>query len=139
MLFDPSTDFGARVQQRLIDEQVIWLTTVRPDGLPQPSPVWFLWNGTSILVYNKPNTPRLRNLVQNPLVSLHFDSNGTGGDIIILSGTAQIDPDMPAADQNQPFLNKYQEELNKWPAENYARLYCVALRITPESVRGFLR
>lgn len=137
MLFDATTNFGARVQQRLINEKVLWLTTVRSDGMPQPSPVWFLWDGTTMLVYSKPNSPRVRNIAQNPNVAVHFDSNGTGGDIIILSGTAQIDPSVPPADQVLPFFNKYHEEWEKH-TEPYTEAYHVAIRITPVSVRGFL-
>ena len=51
---DPSTPFGQRVQRRLRDEQVIWLTTVGADGTPQPNPVWFLVDGTTVVVYNRP-------------------------------------------------------------------------------------
>ena len=45
MLIDSSTEFGKRVEQRLRDEQIGWIVTVGTDGTPQPSPVWFLWDG----------------------------------------------------------------------------------------------
>ena len=35
-------EFGQRAAERLRTEEVIWLTTVGNDGMPQPSPVWFL-------------------------------------------------------------------------------------------------
>ncbi len=38
---DTTTDFGKRLQERLRDEEIVWLVTVSPDGVPQPSPVWF--------------------------------------------------------------------------------------------------
>ncbi len=38
---DTSTEFGARVARRLGDEHIVWLTTVRRDQAPQPSPVRF--------------------------------------------------------------------------------------------------
>ena len=37
---DPSTPFGERVQRRLREELLVWLTTVGRDGAPQPNPVW---------------------------------------------------------------------------------------------------
>ena len=83
---DTSTPFGARVERRLREEQIGWLTTVRGDGLPQPSPVWFLWDGETILIYSRPDTPRLRNIAGNPKVALNLDGDGRGGDIVILSG-----------------------------------------------------
>jgi hypothetical protein len=42
MEIDTSTEFGARATRHIDDDQIIWLTTVGPDGTPQPSPIWFL-------------------------------------------------------------------------------------------------
>lgn len=39
----PDTAINARVQKRLREEEIAWITTVRRDGQPQPVPVWFLW------------------------------------------------------------------------------------------------
>src|SRR5260221_14203990 len=66
---------GRRAAERLRDEIIAWLATVRPDGQPQPSPVWFLWQEPDILMYSKPNTPKLRNLEGNPRVALHLEGN----------------------------------------------------------------
>ena len=75
MEIDTSTEFGARVEQRLADERIIWLVTTDREGAPQPSPVWFIWDGESALMYSQPNTPKLRNIEANPRVSLHFNSD----------------------------------------------------------------
>src|SRR5918992_1573107 len=48
---DTSTEFGVQVQRRLADERIGWLTTVRPDGMPQPAPVWFHWDGETLLIF----------------------------------------------------------------------------------------
>ena len=49
---DVSTPFGKRIAERLETEIMVWLTTVAPDGAPQPNPVWFLWDGSTLLVYS---------------------------------------------------------------------------------------
>ena len=85
---DTTTPFGERAARRLRDEPLAWLVTVSPAGQPQPSPIWFEWDGSSILLYSKPDTPKLRNIAANPRVTLHLDGNGHGGDIVIVSGTA---------------------------------------------------
>ena len=59
-MIDLSTELGARVARRLEQELIIWLTTVRVDGTPQPSPVWFLWADQSLLIYSQPNKQKLR-------------------------------------------------------------------------------
>jgi hypothetical protein len=60
VLIDTSTDFGQRVTGRLHEEIVIWLVTVDPNGTPEPSPVWFYWDGDAFLIYSLPGTPRER-------------------------------------------------------------------------------
>jgi hypothetical protein len=37
-----SGELGARAQERVATELVIWLTTVAPSGTPHPRAVWFL-------------------------------------------------------------------------------------------------
>jgi PPOX class probable F420-dependent enzyme len=63
---DPSTPFGERVARRLRDERLIWLTTVDAKGMPQPTPVWFLWDAatSTILIYSRADANRLAHLQQ---------------------------------------------------------------------------
>ena len=75
MQIDTSTPFGERVARRLEQEIVVWLTTVRPNGTPEPSPVWFLWDGQTALIYSRPNNQKLRNIAANPNVALSFDGS----------------------------------------------------------------
>jgi PPOX class probable F420-dependent enzyme len=106
---DASAEFGQRVIRRLDDEEVIWLITAHPGGTPQPNPVWFLWENGTFLVYTQPNSVKLRNIAQNPRVSVHFNSDSGGGDVIIFAGEAEIDRDTPPADQNTAYFNKYRQ------------------------------
>lgn len=138
MMIDTATDFGARVARRLSDDQIVWLATVRRDGTPQPSPVWFLWDGESVLIYSQPNTPKLRNIAHNPTVALHFNSDRYGNDVVIFTGEARIVDDVPPVDEVPAFVAKYREDLAPGgDAENMARDYTVAIRVTPTGLRGF--
>jgi PPOX class probable F420-dependent enzyme len=136
---DPATPFGQRVQQRLRDEQVIWLTTVGADGTPQPNPVWFLVDGTTVLVYNRPDAHRLAHIRRNPRVTLNFDGNGRGGDIIVLSGRGEIAADQPLPHEFPPYLAKYRAAAEQISdnVEEFSAEYSIALRITVDRVRGF--
>ena len=55
-----------RVRPMLTAEPVVWLSTVRPDGLPHLVPTWFWWDGEALLVFSKPNAVKVRNLRANP-------------------------------------------------------------------------
>jgi PPOX class probable F420-dependent enzyme len=137
-MFDQSTEFGARVARRLHDEWIIWLTTVRADGMPQPVPVWFLWDGQTFLIYSQPDTPKLRNIARNPKVALHFDGDGQGGNIVVFNGEARVDPQAPPADQVAAYVEKYREAIAQiaMTPESFARSYSVAIRVTPTRLRG---
>jgi PPOX class probable F420-dependent enzyme len=135
---DLSTEFGARVERRLHEERVIWLTTVRPDMTPQPSLVWFVWDAGTLLIYSKPNTPKLRNIEQNPTVALNFDSDGRGGNMVIFTGTAIIDTQAPSLDQVAAYVEKYAPNIagmNLTPA-TFGKAYSVPIRVTPIRLRG---
>ena len=139
MQLDRSTEFGARVARRLESEPVAWLTTVRADGQPQPSPVWFLWDGDSILIYSRPNQPKLRNIAGNPKVSLSFNSDGDGGDVVVISATAQHDQAAPAVDQLPAYVAKYSSAIAalNMTVAGFAESYSAAIRLKPLGVRGF--
>ena len=125
--------FGEKDARRLREEEIAWLTTVGPDGLPRPVPIWFLWDGESFLIYSKPDKPKLRNIAHNAKVALNLNSNPTGEDVLIIYGTARVDPAAPAATEVPAYLEKYRRgiaEIFKTPAE-FAAEYSVALRLTP--------
>jgi len=136
-MIDLSSERGIRVTERLDQELIIWLTTVRADGTPQPSPVWFLWVNQTILIYSEPNKQKLRNIAQNSKVALNFNSNQTGGDIAIMAGAAQIEHQAPA-DQLSAYLEKHRAAIANIgiPAAGFAQRYSVAIRVTPTSLRG---
>jgi PPOX class probable F420-dependent enzyme len=139
VLPDPSTPFGERVARRLRAERVIWLTTVGADGTPQPNPVWFLWDDDSFLVYNRADAKRLEHIARNPRVAFNFDGNGSGGDIIVITGDARITQDDPPADRHPTYAEKYADFIARryeTPAK-FAAAYPVTLRVMPTRIRGF--
>jgi PPOX class probable F420-dependent enzyme len=136
-MIDTSTPAGRRAAERLRDEIIAWLITVRRDGQPQPSPVWFLWQDPDILMYSKPNTPKLRNLEGNPRVALHLEGNGMGGDVVVLEGIAEPDPSAPPASAVPEYVAKYRERIAAlgWTLESFSADYSIPLRIRPGRAR----
>jgi PPOX class probable F420-dependent enzyme len=137
-LIDESTEVGARVARRLRDETVVWLTTVTRSGAPLPRPVGFLWDGgTNVFVYSQPGA-RIRNIQRNPKVTLNFDGDGQGGDIVVLSGTAEVDESRPSAAENTAWLAKYVTEWERsgMTAEAFAQRFSVPVRIRINAVNG---
>jgi PPOX class probable F420-dependent enzyme len=138
MEIDTSTDFGARATRHLEGDRIVWLATVGPDGTPQPSPVWFLWDGDTVLIYSQPSTPKLRNIAQRPRVSLHFNCTESGGDVVVITGDASVDTGVPPVDANADYRDKYADGIRAigMTPETFAQAYSVPIRIRPTSLRG---
>ena len=123
--------------RRLRDEKVAWLTTVRRDGQPQSSPVWFLWRDGEVVVYSKPTTQKVRNVQANPKVAVHLRDIDDGGDVISIEGEAAIDEHYPAASAIPAYVKKYRTliaDLGMDPM-SFAKAYSVPIRIRPTRTR----
>ena len=139
-LIDARTKFGVRAERRLREDRIGWLVTVGQDGTPQPNAVWFAWDGSSLLIYSMPDQAKLRHIARNPRVALHLDSQDHGDDIVVVTGTAAVDPTAPTANVNPTYVQKYAAEMARLELgtpEVMAQTYSVAIRITPSKVRGF--
>src|SRR5215208_5804742 len=138
MEIDTSTDFGARVARPLADDRIVWLATVGADGTPQPSPVWFLWDGDTALIYSQATTPKLRNIERHPRVSLHFNCTASGDDVVILTGDASIETGTAAANENSAYVDKYTDGIGSigMTPEAFAQSFSVPIRVRPTSLRG---
>jgi len=136
-MIDLTSKLGVHVAKRLQEEQILWLTTVGSDGMPQPNPVWFHWDGETIHVRTQPNSQKLKNIARNPKVSVNFQANKEGGDVTVLTGEATIDRKPPKPDPK--YIEKYREEIPKigHTPESLAASYNVLIRITPKKLRGF--
>ncbi len=137
-MIDLNTEYGQRVARRLAEERIGWLTTVDGSGMPQPRPVWFLWQEDSLLIYSRPATHKLEHIARNPHVALNLDGDGLGGDIVVLTGSAQIDPAAPPADQSPAYVGKYADGMARigMTARQFASVYSVAIRLTVSGLRG---
>ena len=138
-MLDPSKPAHARAAQRLRSERIAWLTTVRADGQAQSSPVWFLWDDGTFLVFSQPGAQKVRNLTANPKVALHLGDDGSGDDIVTVEGTAAVEPDSPRADRVEAYLAKYQEAIEALGYEPgpFARTYSTAIRVRPTRIRAW--
>jgi PPOX class probable F420-dependent enzyme len=119
---------------------VAWLTTVRADGQPQSSYVWFHFDGTDLLVFSQPDAGKIRNVRANPKVSFHLDGDGIGGRVLTIDADAELlDGDVDEA-RTADYLAKYDEairtQLKSTPEEIHAQ-FGAALRITPTRVRSW--
>jgi PPOX class probable F420-dependent enzyme len=133
-------DIPEKALRRLNDDRLVWLTTVDGTGTPQTSLVWFLWGGDEVLVYSGGGKPKVRNILERPRVSLAFNSNDVGGDVVVIDGDARVSAGDPPVHENRPYLARYEGwitgRLGLTP-EQFTKRYDTAIRIRPTRVRAW--
>jgi len=136
-MIDLTTELGVRAAKRLKDEYLVWLTTVSESGAPEPNPVWFYWDGKALIMYSQPSAYKVANIARNPNVSVNFQADEEGGDIIVLTGTAALDRKPPRHDPM--YIEKYRDHIPKigLTPESLAATYSVQVTVTPKKLRGF--
>lgn len=135
-MLSEETPFTLRAKRHLINDPIVWFTTVDSRGRPQPNPVWFLWNGAeALLIYNKENARRLRHVASNPNVAVNF--NVQTGDVLMLTGTAHRVEAGPAHG-NQEYVKKYGPSMVRiaGSTEQMGLNYPVALEVIISGIRG---
>jgi PPOX class probable F420-dependent enzyme len=122
-----------QIEKHLVNDQIVWLTTVTPTLRPAPRPVWFLWDGTAITIYSQPDGAKLKHLAANDHVSLNFNCTPGGGDVVVISGRAERVATAPLPSQLPGLLDKYRGAIEAMgnPTEWYDS-YSTAIRVTPE-------
>lgn len=119
-----------RAAERLREDHVVWLTTINADGQPQSTPVWFVWDDGSFLIYSQATAPKLANIRANPRVSLHLDDNA-GSEVATFEGEATIEDGAPRTDKLTAYAEKYREAIAGlgYDERRFAEEYSVAIRV----------
>src|SRR5438445_11243699 len=68
------------------------LAYVWMDGTPRVIPIWFHWNGSEFVMGTPPNAPKLKALARNPKVSLTIDDNTFPHKVLLVRGSARLEP-----------------------------------------------
>jgi PPOX class probable F420-dependent enzyme len=128
-----------RPAHRLATEPIGWLTTVRADGVPQSSPVWFVVHEVAVYIRSQPNAAKLRNISTHQAVGFHLDGDGNGGDIITMEGTAEVLDEAPSGLMDA-YLAKYDQLIRTrmgTTPEQLETQFSSTIRITPRRARAW--
>ena len=129
---DPSAA-AARIDRMLRSESVIWLSSVCADGSPHLVPIWFSWDGETVLIASKPHAKKVVNLRANPSVMLALGEPDDDFDVGMVEGEAEL-LDAPAADVLPAgHLAKYRHQMAAigLTVEEFLATYSQAIRIRP--------
>ena len=123
-----------------LDRKPGWiaLTTIGPDGYPHTVPLGYFRLGNDILMGVRGDTRKLRNIQDNPKVSLLLESGHTMQDIrgLMVQGTATVHS-MPA---DTLYYSREAARLRGVPSEDLpteAREGAVYIKVTPGRFRSW--
>jgi PPOX class probable F420-dependent enzyme len=138
-MLDVMTEWGQHAEQRLQTNIIGWLTTVGSNGRPYTVPVWFLWEGSTLLIFSQQEKQKIRNLRKNARVTLALDDTKQGEDVVIVEGTAEIldNPDISAI--LPAYVEKYGKMIQDmgYTPESMAAEFSVGIRVTPTKFRSW--
>ena len=139
-MLDFTSPIGQRIQQRLEEEETIWLTTVDASHTPQPRPVWFHWDGETAMIFSQSGAAKLRHIARNPRVALNFNTGEDGGDVGVLIGEARLLQDAPSPLARVQVYSKNNaagiQDIGLTPESTQAE-YSAVILVTPSALRGF--
>jgi PPOX class probable F420-dependent enzyme len=90
---------------RLERERNVWMCTLRPDGSPHVTPVWFVYSEATWWVASAERNRKIRNLTQDPRVSLALED---GRAPAVAEGRARLHYSNFPAEIKTAFADKYQ-------------------------------
>jgi PPOX class probable F420-dependent enzyme len=126
-------DPAARAETLLRSEPVVWLSTVCPDGRPHLVPIWFWWDGSSLLIASKPNARKIGNLRVNPSCMLAVGDAAADFDIALIEARAELTSIPTSAVLDAGLLEKYRDRMLAigLGRDEFEATYCQVIRITP--------
>lgn len=129
-----TVELTQEVSNRLESDHYGWLTTVTKSGQPVPRLVWFYFDGGELTVYSMPQAAKVAHVKAHPEVSLNLDSDGNGGGIIVVGGTARVDATDVDGREDRPYWTKYREDAAKFGLTEGIAAFSTRLKITPTRV-----
>lgn len=93
------------IEARLGRELTIWIATVRHDGRPHLTPVWFIWLEDKIYFATGADTQKFVNMYHNQIVSLSLPDTSS---VIIIEGEAHVAPRTTVETLADYFYHKYE-------------------------------
>ena len=138
-VLDLTNEQDVHCDQRLRSEQIIWLGSTRPDGQPHVVPVWFDWDGRTLIIFSQPGNQKVKNLRHDPRVTLHLETVNDGSDIVIVEGTAELLSEPASEVVSAAYLEKYATGISNigYTPESMIASYSQAIRVTPTRFIGW--
>ena len=129
------SDITPAVRNFLDSQLNVVMSTIRADGSPQISPLWYLFDGESFIISTAKETAKWHNLQRDPRVALCVDEPETGR-MVVAYGRATLE-DEDIWDTTQRLVEKYVKEPAAVAAHMqriFANWTRVIVRVKPDKI-----
>lgn len=113
-------------ENRLARETTLWITTVRQDGRPHLTPVWFVWRDEKLYIAIGTDTQKYRNLQANRAVAMALPDTDS---VLIFEGKARVVEGQIMVTIAELFLEKFEWDFRSDETADW-RL----IEVTPEKL-----
>jgi PPOX class probable F420-dependent enzyme len=94
-----------------------------------------VWDGAAVVIYSQPDGAKIKHIAANDQVSLHFNSTPGGGDVVVISGRAEVVQGAPLPSEVPGMLDKYRDTIEAMGnTQEWYDSYSTAIRVTQERV-----
>ena len=100
---------SAEAASRVSEARIGWLTTLRPDGSPHTTPVWFVLDETAIWIATGRRNVKVANVRADPRVSIAVD--GSADAPLVAEGKAEL---MDVAATDRVVVAAFAEKYDGW-------------------------
>ena len=118
------------------------VATNRKDGYPQVSPVWYRYDGKSIIIWTEKNRVWVRNVMRDNRVAFSVQDQGPPFGAVVVRGRAEVtdQPDKTGLDEAKNISRRYigEEEVDGYVEAYWPQLHTF-VKITPEAVKSWKR
>ncbi|MDP6665867.1 MAG: PPOX class F420-dependent oxidoreductase [Dehalococcoidia bacterium] len=129
----PGYEITPDVEQFLAERPNLVLATIRRDGGPQLSPVWYVWRDGAFFISTITSTAKWANLTRDQRCSGIVDD--PEGRYVYVSGVAELD-DGDVLDTTQEIVRRYktEEEFGPYMESIYREGHRAIIRLVPDCV-----
>jgi PPOX class probable F420-dependent enzyme len=128
-----------RIERFLETEEVVWLSTVSPEGMPSVVPIWFSWDGEAVLILTKPGQRKVDNMRVNNRVMLALGNEEDDFDVGLIEARAELLDVDAATFMPESHWIKYARDLASigLGRAEYVATYSQAIRLVPTRYLGW--
>jgi PPOX class probable F420-dependent enzyme len=122
------------IEDFLSESNIARIATVKPDGSPHVTPVWYLWENNQLLILIMKGSVKESNIKQKKKVAVTVDSNTAPNKGVIIEGTAKIEELTEEIERRicQRYLKK--ENLDEYLELSHGYYPQILIRIQPEKI-----